>query len=275
MGNVFLNLWLIFQRQETVAVLFFPENPKCDNDIASFYLKAKKYKMTNQLPSAAVPPPLKQGFSGKQVLMLVVGSMLLAIIATAIAIKIILFPSPFKPVELSAKEEQQLSAKLLAFEGLNTVPPSPSEHEIIDGTLKPQRYTEEGTTREIDFSERELNALLAKNTDMADKLAIDLAKDMISLKLLIPLDPDFPIMGGKTLRVTAGAELAYRSGRPVVRLKGVSLMGVPMPNAWLGGIKNIDLVREFGTDPGFWKTFSEGVESVNVVEGYLQIKLKP
>ena len=88
--------------------------------------------------------------------------------------------------------------------------------------------------------------MIAKNTDLPEKLAIDLAENMVSIKLLIPLDPDFPMLGGKTLKVKAGAELAYRDGRPVIKLKGISLMGVPMPNAWLGGIKNIDLIKEFG-----------------------------
>ena len=72
----------------------------------------------------------------------------------------------------------------------------------------------------------------------------------------------------------AGVELAYRSGKPVVVLKGVSLMGVPLPNAWLGGVKNIDLVQELGAERGFWKAFAEGVEDVRVEDGRLQIKLK-
>ncbi len=88
------------------------------------------------------------------------------------------------------------------------------------------------------------------------------------------MDPDFPMLGGKTLKVKAGAELAYRDGRPVVKLQGVSLMGVPMPNAWLGGIKNIDLIDEFGQDEGFWKSFADGVKSIDVVEGFLKIELK-
>jgi hypothetical protein len=97
---------------------------------------------------------------------------------------------------------------------------------------------------------------------------------MISVKLLIPLDPDFPMVGGQILKVKAGAELAYREGRPVIKLKGISLMGVPVPNAWLGGIKNIDLIKEFGAEEGFWKTFSDGIDSVSVVEGLLQLRFK-
>ena len=57
-------------------------------------------------------------------------------------------------------------------------------------------------------------------------------------------------------------------------LKGVSVMGVPIPNAWLGGIKNVDLITEFGTDPGFWQAFSEGVEDIRVEDGRIKVKLK-
>lgn len=131
-----------------------------------------------------------------------------------------------------------------------------------------------GAKREITFSEKELNAMLAKNTDLADKAAIDLADNLASVKMIIPLDPDFPILGGKTLKANAGAELAYANGRPIIILKGVSVWGVPIPNAWLGNLKNVDLVKEFGGDEGFWKSFSDGVENIKVEDGQLKIKLK-
>ncbi|MGD8937386.1 MAG: hypothetical protein PVF07_12980, partial [Thiogranum sp.] len=68
--------------------------------------------------------------------------------------------------------------------------------------------------------------------------------------------------------------MAYVNGKPVVVLKGVSIMGVPIPSAWLGGLKNVDLVTEFGAGPGFWKFFSEGVENIRVEDGQIKIKLK-
>ena len=82
------------------------------------------------------------------------------------------------------------------------------------------------------------------------------------------------VLGGKTLRLAAGVEMAFRDARPVVALRGVSVMGIPIPNAWLGGLKNIDLVSEFGDQQGFWKQFAEGVDDIRVVEGRLQVSLK-
>jgi hypothetical protein len=229
--------------------------------------------MEEQIVSRQVPIQPK-GFSVMQTLGVVALAMLITAVGTVFAIKIFLFPPPFDPVTLSPKEEQQLSTKLSIFEGFDENTQNNSTTHTTT-TLAPEKYSEDEGSRKVNFTEREINAMLAKNTDLADKLAIDLAQDLISIKLLIPLDPDFPILGGKTFKVKAGAELAYKEGRPVVKLKGVSLMGVPMPNSWLGGLKNIDLVKEYGADEGFWKAFSDGVESIGVEEGSLRVQLKP
>lgn len=81
-------------------------------------------------------------------------------------------------------------------------------------------------------------------------------------------------MGGKTLRLRAGVELVWRDGQPVVILKGVSLMGVPLPNAWLGGLKNIDLMQEFGDQPGFWQSLGAGLESISVQDDKISLRLR-
>lgn len=218
--------------------------------------------------------PSSNGLTGMQMLAIVVGVMCLTVIVTIFSIKFFLFPGPFRPIVLSEKEGLQLERKLAVFEGYDKAQEvGPGEYSK-NGSLKPEQYSEEGSSHEINFSERELNALVAKNTDLAKQLAIDLAANMISIKLLLPFDADFPILGGKTVKVKAGVELAYRQGMPVVKLKGVSIMGVPIPNAWLGGLKNIDLIEEFGNDKGFWRTFADGVESISVAEGFLKIRLR-
>ncbi|MCI5148549.1 MAG: arginine N-succinyltransferase [Candidatus Electrothrix sp. MAN1_4] len=233
----------------------------------------------------------KKGVSLKQVLLIVAGAMLVTILLTFFAVKTWLFPSPFTPVQLSQKEEQHLEQKLSQFDtvagghpnqGANrnaervrarSFTPQPGDYDA-HGTLKPEAYSEEGASREITFTERELNGLLANDTDLAQKMAIDLATNLVSLRLLIPVDPDFPILGGKTLRVRAGAELAYRNNKPVVALRGVSVMGIPLPNAWLGGLKHIDLMQEFGGEPGFWQSLGEGLKSIRVQDGELYVTLK-
>jgi hypothetical protein len=228
---------------------------------------------TTDNPTGASP---QRRFGWLHITLFLLATVVLTTIATVWIVKTYIFPSEFKPVTLSVKEEQVLSVKLERLEALGTGRRSgrKSSAETTSDALTPERYTEERASREIALKERELNALLAKNTDLASKLAIDLADDLISAKLLVPIDEDFPFMGGQTLKVRAGVEMAYSNGRPIVILKGVSVMGVPLPNAWMGGIKNIDLAKEFGGHKGFWKAFADGVEDIRVEEGKLRIKLK-
>ncbi len=240
--------------------------------------------MTNMHANPAATDREEKKFGCLQVAGIVLLTIIVTMGVTLWVAKTYIFPSQFKPVTLSSREERQLSEKLK----LLNFSPAPASAAVASGRengtktpaedinapLAPEAYSEKGANREITFTERELNAMLAKNTDLATKMAIDLSDDLISARLRIPVDPDFPFFGGKTLRAAAGLTLAYRQEKPVVILKGVKLMGVPIPNAWLGGLKNIDLVQEFGEAGGFWQVFSEGVDSMEVRDGKLTIQLK-
>ena len=226
----------------------------------------------------------KKRFGCLQVFGLIVVAVIITAGVTILVFKTYFFPSEFKPVTLNSAEEKVLAAKLENLDSMEAGvtlhkkdalnKSSKSDRFDPNATIKPESYSEKGIKREIGFTERELNGLLAKNTDLAKKLAINLSDDLISAKLLLPVDEDFPILGGKILRLKSGMVFTYTKGKPVIILKGVTIMGVPIPNAWLGGIKNIDLVEKFGTDKGFWKTFSDGVEDIKVEKGLLKIKLK-
>jgi hypothetical protein len=250
----------------------------------------------------AQQPRPASGFTKRQVLGIVLATVLVTVGATGWVLRTYVFPSRFEPVQLSAREEQVLDAKLrrIGIEpaSAESAPdPSPvvgsaprepatghTEREAPrleprprfepEPRLEPEPYSEDPADREIGISERELNALLAHNTNLAERLAIDLSDDLASAKLLIPVDPDFPVMGGRILRVHAGVELRVVRGRPVVILRGISLMGVPLPNAWLGNLKQVDLVERFGGQGGFWSAFAAGVEEMSVREGELKLVLK-
>lgn len=204
-----------------------------------------------------------------QVFGIVVAAVLVTALGTFFLVKAYLFPSAFHPVALTQAEEKVLAEKLDGLESSGN-----AAKPLSGQSLTPEPYNEKGLKREIAFTEREINGLLAKNTDLADKLAIDLSDNLISAKLRLPMDEDFPVLGGQILRLHSGIELSFKDGKPVVILKGVTVMGVPVPNAWLGGIKNMDLVETFGDETGFWKTFSEGIEDIRVEKGLLKIKLK-
>lgn len=207
------------------------------------------------------------GFSGWQVFAIV----LLAVVVTgAVSFWLLgqyVFAEELEPVALQADEQRVVEGKLQVLRG-----------EVRDGEppddAQPQRYTEAGADRLVQFSQRELNGLLANDPELARRVAFDLSDDLLSVVLLVPVNATFPLLGGHTLRVHAGVELAWYQGEPVVRLMGVSVMGVPVPNAWLDDLKNVNLVEEFGAEPGFWRSFADGVADLSVEEGQLRIELR-
>lgn len=223
-----------------------------------------------------------RGIRGSTVLWIVLGTVLVTAAVTWWAVRTYIYARDFKPVELSQREQQTLEEKLRAI-GYQPAPPGARAADRAGGEkgkesdqewLRPEAYSEEGGRRTIFFTERELNGLLANNRDIARRVAVDLSDDMVSVRTLVHVDPDFPIMGGKTLRVSGGVELAFHNGRPVVKIRGLTVMGVPIPNAWLGGLKNVDLISEFGDAGGFWEAFAKGVEDIQVEEGKLKITLR-
>ncbi|WP_416398359.1 hypothetical protein [Allohahella sp. A8] len=170
------------------------------------------------------------------------------------------FSSEIDPVELSNSEVQVLEHKI---------------SQVVQA--KPEPYSEDDARRLLSFSERELNALLARETDMAQQLAIDLSDDTASATLLVPLPADFPIMAGKTVRLNAGLEIVQLADSQIrIALKGVSVGGVPLPDAWLGNLKNVDLVSASAqSGSSFWKQLAAGIETVRVRDGEVQLKLRP
>lgn len=220
----------------------------------------------------------RRGFSGAQVLLIILAVILLTAVASFLIIRTYIFPSPFTPVTLSAKEEKQLDAKLDTL-GWDIQRSSNSARQGADNRgssdLTPEPYRERDGDRQVTFSEKEVNAMIGRSPEFAERLAIDFSDNLASAKLLVPIPRDFPIMAGETLRVNAGLDIHLdQRRRPVVALVGVSLMGVPLPNAWLGNMKQVNLVSEFG-DSGFWNAFADGVEDIQIREGELYIRLRP
>jgi len=230
--------------------------------------------MTIGNENAEAPSGLRETANRRFGCLQVVGLLATAVILTAVLtgwwVKHYLYASPLTPTELSEKERKTLNTKLAALDAAA----SQDHRNRADTALRPEAYSEEGARRDVSFTEKELNALIASDPETAKHVALDLADELVSLKLVVPLEEEVPVFGGKTLRLNMGIRLAYRNGQAVVALKGVSLGGIPLPNAWLGNLKNVNLVEEFGSQGGFWKLFSDGVEDLSVREGKLWIRLR-
>jgi hypothetical protein len=91
---------------------------------------------------------------------------------------------------LSQKEQEVLESKLAL---LQEKKPFPAKNQPQPGKpLTPEPYTEEGSSREIRLTERELNGLVANTPDIAERVAIDLSDDLVSVKLVLPVDEEVP-----------------------------------------------------------------------------------
>ena len=226
------------------------------------------------------------GATGVKLLLIILATMLITVGLTFFVIRTYIFPSPLTPVTLNAKEKQRLDQKLTQLgwqvEPSSTITTSSGrdgsrnndQTNVASDDLTPQAYREFDADRQVTFSEKELNSMIGRNPDFAQRVAIDFSNNLASAKMLIPIPNDFPVMAGEILRVNTGLDIRLDANRrPVVALVGVSLMGVPIPNAWLGNMKNVNLVSEFG-DRGFWNTFADGVDDIQIRDGELYIKLR-
>ncbi len=231
--------------------------------------------MNNESENVPAPRVKRFRFGLLQVLGIVALVVVMTALLTAWWVKHYIYASEFTPTVLTVKEQKALDSKLAKLEAkVNKDPAVPKKRQDKSTTLEPEAYSEEGAKREISLTEKELNAIIARNPEVAQRVAVKLSDDLISVKLVIPMDEEIPVLGGKTLRLNLGVILGYENGRPIVALKGVSLGGIPLPNGWLGNLKNRNLVKEFGAEEGFWRLFSDGVADLKVQEGHLLIKLK-
>ncbi len=214
-------------------------------------------------------------FTGTQVMLLIGLTVLVTALITSWWVNQYLYAATFEPTQLTVAEQHALDnkmAQLQQYDRSNTslLSSTPS----AGGPLEPEPYSEAGASREIQLTEREVNSLIAKDTEMAKHVAVDLADNLVSVKLVVPVNDEVPLVGGKTLKLNFGVELSYANGKPVVAMEGISLGGVPLPSAWWGDIKHINLVEEFGGPGGFWDQFAKGVEDLRIQDGQLRITLK-
>ncbi len=186
--------------------------------------------------------------------LLIVTAVFTALITLLIA-RFWLFQPAVEPVTLDSREQVELEKKLA----------------VLQDRRAP--YREHAQDRVIYLTERELNSIIARDPQLAGRMALHLSQDRIKATLLVEVPEDMPVLTGKTVEVTAGLRVEYVEDRPVVIIEGVSLMGVPVPEAWLGGLKGQDLVRMNGPGTKFWEIFSEGIEDLRVEQGRLRIEL--
>lgn len=223
---------------------------------------------TNHLPPSVPSPeatPASNGVTksrsaGRTVLM-VLGVLLLCCGITAAAtawwVKRNVYASPMTPVSLNATEEAQLQQKIQALEN---APPEP--------TVSPEE-----AKRTLVLTQKEVNAYLAKQ-GLGETVKVDLKRDAVAVSTLIPIEEGAPLLGGTTLRIRVALGAMMDEGNQLrMQLDDVTLGGVPLPNAWLGDIKGVNLVTsDINSNPTL-KRFFDGIKEMELRDGSLRVVL--
>lgn len=241
---------------------------------------------------------------------ILLGCMLLTALFTSWWIRHTFHAKPYQPTELSQTEEVALEGKLQALEASAPAPqsvrprlsgelPGRSSREIDAEVARLAKAAgeapasarpwidplgdDEGTDEErrhLVITERELNGILHSNTDLADRVRIELREDTIRAGALIPFSDDALLFAGKTLRckLTIRAYLDENK-RLAVFITDVTVGGIPVPNAWVGDIKNCNLVASPDPAdprqraPGGMNRFADGIRDFKISDKRIEIWL--
>ncbi|MEM7146683.1 MAG: hypothetical protein AAF591_16220 [Verrucomicrobiota bacterium] len=195
---------------------------------------------------------------------------------------------PYRPVELTEPERVELEEKIEVVTGEPVVIPAEFGDEIIvagdaadDQSQAPERFRDRAPgamtpeeRRTIVFTEREINGFLGHNTELGEVLYIDLKPGVVVAKVVWPFEEGTPLVGGKTLRlrVTLGAATDDAGAFGLV-VRDVTVSGISVPNAWLGGIKGENLVELEGED-GILGAFSAGIRDFEIANDEMRVRLR-
>ncbi len=178
-----------------------------------------------------------------------------------------LYASAQTPVTLTAAEVQDLQSKLDRLAAASHAAATPQvQVEQPAEAPAPERPV-------LKLSERDINGFLAQN-GWGENVKVALTGGNIVANVLVPMDQDAVVLGGKTLRlkISLGARMGS-DHRPILQLNDLSIGGIPLPNAWLGGIKGVNLLAsEMNADPAA-QNFASGVRGLKIDNGEISLEL--
>lgn len=199
-------------------------------------------------------------------------ALLLIIIATA-AITIWWIQRPIKPVVLNPKEQAVVDTKLRELEDAKLPAPRPDTPLPSTPTHAAEDRPYVPGAKAITLTEREVNGLLNQNTDLGKSVRIEFARNAINAYLAVPIPEDFPIMGGKMFRARGRFSVSIgNGGKPYAVLEDVTVFGISLPKAWLGGLKGENLLGD-AVGSGNRGPILQGVKSLRVEPGALVLEL--
>lgn len=214
--------------------------------------------------SSTIPSP---GISTKKVILIILGVILvtggIAVATTAWWVKHTLYPSPMKPVTLTATEQAAFDSKL---QTLSAPPSAPASAPVV-----PQ--DPELAKRTLVITEREVNAYLAKQ-NLGESVEVNFSEGQVSAAIILTAPQDFPLLSGQKVRMRLTFGTSLNPGQKLsFILDDVSLGGISLPNAWLADLKGVDLIaKNIQSDPGLQR-FLAGIQQLEIHSGEMRVLL--
>jgi hypothetical protein len=199
-------------------------------------------------------------------------ALLLVIVAT-VAITLWWIQRPIKPVVLSAQEKAVVDNKLQRLGNGKAAPLNPataSNANVNQGQDRP--YV--AGSKELKLTEREINGLLNANTDLGKSVRLEFAKDAINAYVATRIPDDSSVAAGKMFRARARFRLSVgNGGAPYAILEDVTVFGLSLPKAWLGGIKGENLLGD-AIGQGKGTPVLQGIKSLHIEPGALVLEVE-
>jgi hypothetical protein len=199
---------------------------------------------------------------------IILGTAGLAVAGSAWWVKHNVYANSFQPVVLPANEQAALDEKMATLQNAGT-PATITQEQAAQA-----KAAEETAKRTLTLSDREVNAKLAAQ-GMGEQFKVDFGEGNVAVTALLPVDKDFPILGGSTVRLRFAFDAKMSADKKfILSLKDVSIGGVPMPNAWLGMAKGVNLFTDesFAKEPAL-KAFADGICDFALTQGVMKIVL--
>ena len=212
---------------------------------------------------------------------------MLVLIAATVAITLWWIQRPITPVVLSAPEKTAVDEKLrrlgggnagatarapASIRGVQPENPAPAAPKDTGPKPQPDRPYVPGL-KTLTLTERELNGLLNANTGLGESVRLELGQDAINAYVAVPIPQDFPVGGGRMFRARGRFRLSLdNGGAPYAILEDVTVFGLSLPKAWLGGLKGENLIGDaVGKRDG--SPILQGIKSLRIEPGALVLEV--
>ncbi len=247
-------------------------------------------------PGSPAGPPASHAPRKTRWPLYVLGGLLafVLIVVASAAITLWWMQRPIKPVVLSPAEKAAVEEKLRALGGADAnrsnAVASPAANALREAEANETPRAAAATDRRAEpaadrpyvpgskvlrLTEREINGLLNANTDLGQNLRLEFGRDAINAYLAVPIPEDFPIGGGRMFRARGRFRVSLgNAGGPYAVLEDVTVFGLSLPKAWLGGLKGENLLGQAILGEGARPQGLPGVKSLRVEPGALVLEVE-